>query len=315
MSDQILSEEVQKNSLPSLDGSWEKSDRSLNAAATFGLFGIGAVYFTAQSVLLIIAIVINQIVSSTGKHSVESIDQMTSFFRVYGHSIQIALLISQYCFMLIPTIWLVKRWHTGNVKNYIRFEFKSVWQIILAILGTIAILPTSIFIENALMRFFPMPDIFRKMGEEIFKAYSFEGFLWLILVVCITPAICEETLFRGYVQRTFERTMGWKSVLLVGVIFGLYHMQPLGLISLSMLGIFLGYLFYRSKSLLPSMAAHFTNNFFAIYLLYKTPKIGGIDLASTEQIPVLWLIVSVLLTALIIYVYQIITRSSLKISS
>ena len=305
MNEQILSEEMQQNSLPSLDGSWEKSDRSLNAAATFGLFGVGAIYFTAQSVLLIIAIVINQIVSSAGKQPVKSIDEMTSFIRAYGHSIQIALLISQYCFMLVPTIWLVKRWHTMNVKSYIRFEFKSVWQILLAVVGTLAILPTSIFIENAVMRFFPMPDIFRKMGEEIFKAYSFEGFLWLILVVCITPAICEETLFRGYVQRTFERTMGWKSVLLVGVIFGLYHMQPLGLISLSMLGIFLGYLFYRSKSLLPSMAAHFTNNFIAIYLLYKTPKIGGIDLAGTAQIPVVWLIVSVVLTLLIITIYEI----------
>ncbi len=294
-------------SLSTLDGTWEKGNRSLNAAATFGLLGIGAVYFTAQSILMIIAVMIDTIISPTPEVAGELGKSISSFMRIYAHSIQIILLITQYLFMLLPTVWLVKRWHTNKVKNYIRFTSTSIWEILLAVIGTIAILPTSIFIANELSSFFPLPEEFRKIGEEIFTAHSVPEFIWLVFVIAITPAVCEESLFRGYAQRTFERTMKWKSVILVGVIFGLYHMQPLGLISLSMLGIYLGYLFYRSQSLLPSMAAHFTNNFIAILLLYKTPKIGGIDLASVEQVPVMWVVMSVILTVVIILGYQKIT--------
>jgi membrane protease YdiL (CAAX protease family) len=108
--------------------------------------------------------------------------------------------------------------------------------------------------------------------------------------VCITPAICEEIFFRGFIQRTFERTLGWKSLILIGVLFGLFHFQPLGLIPLAMLGILFGYFFYRTKSLLPSMAAHFTNNFVAILFLYQTPEMQEAGTSgATAQIP-LWLV-------------------------
>ncbi len=112
-------------------------------------------------------------------------------------------------------------------------------------------------------------------------------FAWLIVVVCITPALCEELFFRGYIQRTFERTMDWRSVILVGVIFGLFHFNPLGLLTLAVLGMLLGYFFYRSRNILPSMAAHFTNNFIAISFLHRTSD--GAPLFTSGAIP-LWLV-------------------------
>ena len=84
--------------------------------------------------------------------------------------------------------------------------------------------------------------------------------------------------------------MGWKSFILIGVLFGLFHFQPLGLITLAMLGILFGYFFYRSRSLLPSMAAHFANNFVAILFLYQTHEMQEAGTSgATAQIP-LWLI-------------------------
>jgi membrane protease YdiL (CAAX protease family) len=100
-----------------------------------------------------------------------------------------------------------------------------------------------------------------------------------------------------------------KSVLLIGVVFGLFHMQPLGLITLSLLGVVLGYFYYRSKSLLPAMAAHFTNNFVVILLLYRAPEIADVDLASTQQIPLLWVFATLPVVMGILFLYHKVTKS------
>ncbi|MBI3766350.1 MAG: CPBP family intramembrane metalloprotease, partial [Ignavibacteriales bacterium] len=135
---------------------------------------------------------------------------------------------------------------------------------------------------------------------------SLPEFFWLVLVIAITPAICEETFFRGYVQRTMERTVKWKSVLIVGVVFGLFHLQPLGLISLSILGMVFGYFAYRSKSLLPSMAAHFTNNFVVILFSFIEAK-SQVDRSTMEQISLSWVIATFAIGVIILYTFQKIT--------
>ena len=274
----------------------------MNAAALFALLGIGILYFNAQIILAIIAFAVVRLQGTATGLSGDFMQRLVSSMKLLAGPIRISLLISQYLFMLLPTLWLVRRWHTLNVREYIRLKGTSFREVLLAILGTMAILPTGTFIANEFTRRLGIPEPLRRINEEIFTAHSDGEFFWLVGVVAITPAICEEIFFRGYVQRTFARTIGWKSVILVGVIFGLFHMQPLGLVTLSLLGVFFGYCYYRSRSLLPSMAAHFTNNFIAILLLYQTSRFG--DIASADQIPVAWVLISLPIAGIVLFAYH-----------
>jgi membrane protease YdiL (CAAX protease family) len=63
----------------------------------------------------------------------------------------------------------------------------------------------------------------------------------------------------------------------VGVLFALYHMEPLGLLSLSLLGLVFGYFYFASGSLLPGMAGHFTNNFLVtLWLSLGATKVSAV---------------------------------------
>ena len=70
-----------------------------------------------------------------------------------------------------------------------------------------------------------------------------------LLMIAVAPAICEELLFRGYIQRQLERSMGasW-SIALSGILFGAYHLQPTKVVPLALLGVFFAYLTWRSAA-------------------------------------------------------------------
>lgn len=300
--------ESQAESLSEFEGSWERKGRSPNTAAVVGLLGIGVLYFNAQVIIFMIGLLLTMMINQAPEASGAFTERISATARLYTPAMRISLVVSQYLFMLLPTWWLVKRWHTLNFHEYIRLKSISVKEIILAVFATLAIIPTGAYIGNECLRWFKFPDIFDKFYQELFTAHSLPEFLWLVFLVAITPAICEETFFRGYVQRTFERTIRAKSMLLVGVIFGLYHMQPLSLITLSILGMIFGFFYYRSKSLLPAIAGHFTNNLLAIFLYYKEIKIGGVNLLTAEQIPLWWVLVTLPIGLLLLFSYYRLTQ-------
>ena len=88
------------------------------------------------------------------------------------------------------------------------------------------------------------------------------GFLLNILIVAILPAVGEELLFRGLLQKLFGE---WFknihiAIIFTAFLFGVVHMQFYGLLPRMMLGVIFGYLFYWTGSLWVPVFAHFLNN-------------------------------------------------------
>jgi len=85
--------------------------------------------------------------------------------------------------------------------------------------------------------------------------------LWTLVLMSLSPAVCEETLFRGPILRGLGTRMGPPAtIVLTAVLFGLFHLDIYRLIPATLLGILLGYLAHESGSIVPSMLAHFCNN-------------------------------------------------------
>ncbi len=83
------------------------------------------------------------------------------------------------------------------------------------------------------------------------------------MVICLAlfPAICEEAVFRGVIQYALQRHGTPRvAILLTGVVFGLFHMDPVRIPVAAMTGIALCYALYRSRSILVPMLMHFANN-------------------------------------------------------
>jgi len=247
-------------------GSWERHGRSITAAAIISLIGIGVFYFYFQSFAT--AIVMG-IVHGFQKINKSSNNQAGTLSDSAIAALRITVFFTQYACMFFPSWLLVRRMHTRRYVEYVRLKKISITEILLATLGAVMLMPVSIFFSTFLVESLHIPEKLLRGNDSLFTSYTPVEFAWLVFGIAVTPAICEELFFRGHVQRTIERTLSVHSIWIVGVVFGLFHFQPIGLASLSLLGLYFGYLYYRSKSLYPSMAAHFTNNTLALLFSYK----------------------------------------------
>jgi membrane protease YdiL (CAAX protease family) len=125
-----------------------------------------------------------------------------------------------------------------------------------------------------------MNELVEKTYSNLLKANSIPEVFLVIVVIAAVPAFCEEVMFRGYIQRSFEFKMKpfWAAII-TAIFFGLYHFNPYGLLPLTALGLYFGFAAYKSKSLVVPMFLHFLNNFAAIMLYFI---IGSDELINSE---------------------------------
>ena len=111
-------------------------------------------------------------------------------------------------------------------------------------------------------------------------------------MVALTPALCEELLFRGYVQsrltRVFPPVLG---ILFSSIVFAAFHMDPVHVIAVVPLGLFLGWLTWQSGSLFPAILAHFANNLVSVVATIIAPASD----TNTFSLPVLEFTLAILL--------------------
>jgi membrane protease YdiL (CAAX protease family) len=91
-----------------------------------------------------------------------------------------------------------------------------------------------------------------------------------LLVIAVVPAVAEELVFRGVIQRNLVRWFGSRhvGVWLAAALFSAVHVQFFGFVPRLVLGLILGYLYEWSGNILVPMAAHFTQNAFQLVLLF-----------------------------------------------
>jgi membrane protease YdiL (CAAX protease family) len=98
----------------------------------------------------------------------------------------------------------------------------------------------------------------------------------LVLALAVVAPLCEEVLFRGVIQRGYEQRGPRTGILATGLLYVVFHQsvpQGLALIPLAFL---LGYMVWRSDSLLPGLLAHAANNALAaaiILLVVADPEV------------------------------------------
>lgn len=101
--------------------------------------------------------------------------------------------------------------------------------------------------------------------NDILKSAEFSPWL-MITVFALTPAICEEIAFRGFILSGLARggRLGI-AVVISSLMFGIIHMIPQQAFNAAMLGLLLGLLAVYSRSLLPAILFHLCNNAIATF--------------------------------------------------
>lgn len=186
--------------------------------------------------------------------------------------------------------------HTPNVASYLRVRRIDWGQLALSGLGLVALLPLVSWLGevNASL---PLPESLRAWDEQ--QAALLEQVLsadlnvyYVLLVVALTPSVCEEVMFRGYLQRQVERRLGvvW-SIVLVGLVFGLFHLRPTQVLPLAFLGLYLGYAVWVTGSLWSGFLIHLLNNGIAVIVSEYAKRSPDLDPVALDSLTLPWYLI------------------------
>ncbi len=169
-----------------------------------------------------------------------------------------------------------------NKKDLYSFKKANYSYFIYAIiLGLFARMPISYF-KIGFLWLFPLPKIFTE--NNVLTSFNDLNIVYFVLIVALLPAIFEELLFRGSFLAIIKRGRSdLAASVIVGIMFGLMHLNFYTLLETSMLGIIMTWLCLKSGSIFPAMLTHFVNNATSV-LLSKIPDYASIDMAFLEKV-------------------------------
>ncbi len=112
------------------------------------------------------------------------------------------------------------------------------------------------------------PEELEVLSRKLFDVSQLPGGVWmLIAIVALSPAICEEALFRGVLLSALkDRLPTWATISIIGLLFGLFHLSVYKVLPTALSGAVCAYLVVRSGSIVCSALAHFTLNGLAILI-------------------------------------------------
>jgi membrane protease YdiL (CAAX protease family) len=214
---------------------------------------------------------------------------------------RLVTMLSQVLFLLLPSVLLLRmmRW---DWRRALRLRMPRLAPLLLVVVGVVAlqfVVQAYMEAQQFLLRNYILPDSvlplldkFEDLLQELYGTllgmHSPLEALFVWVVVAVTPGICEEVLFRGSVQWSFEKGMRLRwAFLLNGVIFSMFHLNPVTFVPLALLGMYFAVITWRGASLGYAVTGHVVNNSIAVLALYvfETESLLPADAAGAGPSP------------------------------
>jgi len=173
-------------------------------------------------------------------------------------------MLSQWAALLLPIILFARYLKLDVRQTFSLRRFRAVHG-----LGTLLLYAGAFFLllELAYLQKDLVP-VQEEVVEEMSSSIQMGSFLLVALSLAVTPAICEEMMFRGFVLAGMSRLAPAARILLNGVLFSLYHVFLFKLLPTAFLGMVISFIVVYSGSIFLGMILHFLNNFVALSLTH-----------------------------------------------
>lgn len=117
------------------------------------------------------------------------------------------------------------------------------------------------------------------------------GTPWGYLVIGLLAPLSEEIVMRGAILKELlksEKLSVWAAITISALMFALIHMNPVQMPHAFLIGLLLGWMYWRTGSILPGVAYHWANNSaaFVMYAFYPDPDMKLIDLFKGSELHV-----------------------------
>lgn len=173
--------------------------------------------------------------------------------------------ISVFCSLITIVLYAKLKWCPVS-RNYLasRPWIVLIWVVFLS-LGSI--LPSEWLYEQMQIT---MPEEYQELFEGIMKEP------WGYVAIGMLAPIAEEMVFRGAVLRSLFKVMDgkwhWAAIVCSALIFGVVHGNVAQGVHAFVMGCLLGWLYYRTRSIVPGIVLHWVNNSVAYVLFNLMPE-------------------------------------------
>jgi uncharacterized protein len=188
---------------------------------------------------------------------------------------------------IIPyVLTFVAMWFFYGTKKE-QFKISTTYTSASIFFVSIALFFFTVLLNEYLVGFVPTKGAY---FEETYKDFSsifdkLKAFpVTLVFATCFFAPLLEEILFRGILLRGLlnQGKNPWMAILFTSFLFGLVHANPWQFVSGLFLGLTMGYIYYRTHSLLTTIFIHALNNGIAAYILimldkFEVQEIDGIS--------------------------------------
>ena len=187
-------------------------------------------------------------------------------------------LVSVFSSVITLVIFLKTKW-TPRTRSYLLSKpWGTLLWVALFSLGTII----------------PLSFLYEQLGiemdentQQIFTSLMKEP--WGYVAIGILAPLAEEVVFRGAILRTLLGIMSkknhWVAIMISAAIFGVVHANLAQFVNALLMGLLLGWMYYRTGSLVPGILLHWVNNTMAYVLANIMPQSDGklIDLFHGDE--------------------------------
>ena len=195
-----------------------------------------------------------------------------------GGNAILAALVQVFSSVITLIIFLKTKW-TPLTRDYLLSKpWATLLWVALFTLGTII----------------PLSFLYEQLGiemdentQQIFTSLMKEP--WGYVAVGILAPLAEEVVFRGAILRTLLGIMSkknhWVAIIISAALFGLAHFNEAQFVNALLMGLLLGWMYYRTGSLVPGILLHWVNNTMAYVLANIMPQSDGklIDLFHGDE--------------------------------
>jgi hypothetical protein len=283
----------------------------------FAFFGVGLVVASIIQVGIIAFFTDGNFLKATGKYGLMKLLENPTVLKL-------SQVTSVVLIMFMPSVAYLRLCHGKSWKWLGFFKQLNIAQLVL---GFAIIFCSNLFaglfteFTKKMLAYWPslaskaqqMELTYYKQIAAMGTAEGWSGYILLLLIIAVLPALLEEMLFRGVLQNLLTRW--WKKPLLAititSIIFSLVHVSYYNFLSRFILGFALGWMFYVSRNIWINIVAHFFNNALAVtqlFLLSKNNKPVNAN-SLDEKVP---LIVSLLMGLVLVGVCYLFLKASAK---
>lgn len=186
------------------------------------------------------------------------------------------MIITMGAFSVITmAVFLMAKWSEVS-RHWVRTRpwFVLFW-CVMAALG--ALIPST-FLQEQMPA---LPNVVEEEFEMLMKDR------WGYLVIGLFAPLVEELVFRGAVLRELLRWKRnpWIGIAISAALFAIIHMNPAQMPHAFLIGLLLGWMYYRTDSIVPGVVYHWVNNTVAyvLYNFYPDPNLTLLDLFGSQQ--------------------------------